>query len=82
MPTASMNLKHLDNLFEERIKCSKTYPVTIFFPPLQESPEYAEGRCHAFVGDVTDPACEVPFPENSLDVIILIFVLSAISPQK
>jgi SAM-dependent methyltransferase len=48
----------------------------------QEHEEYARGRCHAFVADVSRTDCELPFPENSLDAIILIFVLSAIHPEK
>jgi hypothetical protein len=31
---------------------------------------------------VTDEKASVPFPENSLDVIVLIFVLSAIKPER
>lgn len=32
--------------------------------------------------DVTDDKAEIPVPDQSLDIIILIFVLSAISPEK
>lgn len=32
--------------------------------------------------DVTDDKAEIPIPDQSLDIIILIFVLSAISPEK
>jgi len=49
---------------------------------IRESAEYAGNRCHAFVNNVTDESQTFPFPEESLDVIILIFVLSAISPEK
>lgn len=44
--------------------------------------DYDDKRCHAFVCDITDPESKVPFPNGSLDVIILIFVLSAIAPEK
>ncbi|ELT97002.1 hypothetical protein CAPTEDRAFT_114631 [Capitella teleta] len=49
---------------------------------VHENPEYAGGRCHGFVADVSSPSCQLPFPENSLDLIILIFVLSAVHPEK
>ena len=44
--------------------------------------DYQLGRCHAFVADVTDDSQALPFPEESLDIIILIFVVSAIHPDK
>ncbi|XP_052251219.1 tRNA N(3)-methylcytidine methyltransferase METTL2-like isoform X2 [Dreissena polymorpha] len=49
---------------------------------VKESKEYEPERCQAFLCDISDPMATVPFPDNSLDVIILIFVLSAISPDK
>ncbi|KAH7934740.1 hypothetical protein HPB52_000030 [Rhipicephalus sanguineus] len=48
---------------------------------LEEHKDYDEKRCHAFVCDVTK-TWEVPFPEESLDYVMLIFVLSAISPDR
>ncbi|XP_069110979.1 tRNA N(3)-methylcytidine methyltransferase METTL2-like isoform X2 [Argopecten irradians] len=45
-------------------------------------PEYNTTRCHAFVCDITDDSKPLPFPEGSLDLIILIFVLSAIHPDR
>lgn len=48
---------------------------------LKEHKDYDEKRCHAFVCDVTKE-WEAPFPEESLDIIMLIFVLSAISPDR
>lgn len=44
--------------------------------------DYSENRCHAFVCDITDETSKFPFPDNSLDIVILIFVLSAINPSK
>ncbi|KAL9966244.1 hypothetical protein ACROYT_G024292 [Oculina patagonica] len=49
---------------------------------VKEHPDYNTDRCHAFVCDVTDEAFAFPFPDESLDIIILIFVLSAIHPDK
>ena len=48
---------------------------------LQQSPEYTESRCNAFVCDVTKEE-DIPIPESSLDVIVLIFIFSAICPEK
>lgn len=47
---------------------------------VKEHKDYASGRCHAWVADVTADDWGAPFPPASLDVITLIFVLSAISP--
>jgi len=47
---------------------------------VREHRDYASGRCHAWVADVTADDWGAPFPPASLDVITLIFVLSAISP--
>ncbi|XP_075032999.1 tRNA N(3)-cytidine methyltransferase METTL2-like [Mixophyes fleayi] len=43
---------------------------------------YDPSRCLAFVHDLSDEDSSFPIPEESLDVIILIFVLSAIHPSK
>ncbi|KAJ6660731.1 hypothetical protein lerEdw1_017357, partial [Lerista edwardsae] len=39
-------------------------------------------RCFAFVHDVCDDASSYPFPDESLDVILLVFVLSSIQPDR
>nr|KAG5687968.1 hypothetical protein BaRGS_023092 [Batillaria attramentaria] len=49
---------------------------------LLEHPDYNPHRCHAFVWDITDDKAPLPFPPESLDIIILIFVLSAVHPDK
>ncbi|XP_032807318.1 tRNA N(3)-cytidine methyltransferase METTL2-like isoform X1 [Petromyzon marinus] len=43
---------------------------------------YDASRCHAFVHDLCDETSTFPFPEESLDIVISIFVLSAIHPEK
>ena len=48
------------------------------FPP-QSHEQYEEKRCHAFVCDVAKD--EIGLPAESLDFIVLIFVLSAVPPE-
>lgn len=49
---------------------------------VKSNPEYNPSRCHAFVCDVSSEEFSFPFPKNSVDLILLIFVLSAISPER
>lgn len=44
--------------------------------------EFDQERCKVFVMDATAEQWTVPFSEGSMDFIILIFVLSAIHPDK
>lgn len=48
----------------------------------QTNPEYDPGRCLAFVHDLSDVEANYPVPDGTLDVIVLIFVLSALHPDK
>ena len=50
---------------------------------MKQSPEYDETKCMAFVCDITDlTKNEFPIKEEQLDLIVMIFVLSAIKPEK
>ncbi|XP_072270698.1 tRNA N(3)-cytidine methyltransferase METTL2A isoform X2 [Pyxicephalus adspersus] len=49
---------------------------------VKTNPQYDPSRCLAFVHDLSDEKSSYPIPEGSLDVIVLIFVLSAILPSK
>eukprot|EP00842_Homolaphlyctis_polyrhiza_P004982 jgi/Hompol1/5485/HPOL_001985-RA len=49
---------------------------------LEVAPAYDETRCKAFVNDLTKDALTATIPENTLDIISCIFVLSAIPPHK
>lgn len=48
----------------------------------QTNPEYDPERCFAFVHDLSDVEANYPIPNATLDVIVLIFVLSALHPNK
>ncbi|KAF7657749.1 hypothetical protein LDENG_00022290 [Lucifuga dentata] len=49
---------------------------------VKTNPEYDTGRCFAFVHDLSDVEANYPIPDGTLDVIVLIFVLSALHPNK
>uniref|UniRef100_A0A3B1K3N0 Methyltransferase 8, methylcytidine n=1 Tax=Astyanax mexicanus TaxID=7994 RepID=A0A3B1K3N0_ASTMX len=49
---------------------------------LVKHPDYDPAVCHAFVHDVCDGASLFPFPPGSLDVILVVFVLSSIHPER
>lgn len=49
---------------------------------VQTNSAYDPCRCFAFVHDLCDEAQSYPVPTDSLDIIILIFVLSAVVPDK
>ncbi|XP_024942261.1 methyltransferase-like protein isoform X3 [Cephus cinctus] len=49
---------------------------------LIENSSYDSSRCKAFVLDATQDAWNVPFEPECLDIVVLIFVLSSIHPDK
>ncbi|NWY50473.1 METL2 protein, partial [Chionis minor] len=49
---------------------------------VQSNAEYDSSRCFAFVHDLCNDQSPFPMPDESLDIVILIFVLSAILPEK
>ncbi|KAF7239179.1 Methyltransferase-like protein 2 [Varanus komodoensis] len=49
---------------------------------VQAHPEYDTSRCFAFVHDLCETQMPFPIPDETLDVVVLIFVLSAILPEK
>lgn len=49
---------------------------------IKETRNFDAQRCSVFVLDATQNEWNVPFQDNSMDIIVMIFVLSAISPDK
>ncbi|XP_044017739.1 tRNA N(3)-methylcytidine methyltransferase METTL2 isoform X2 [Aphidius gifuensis] len=49
---------------------------------LKQDSNYDKSRCQVFVLDATKDDWSTPFDEQTLDVIILIFVFSSIPPEK
>ncbi|CAH8677202.1 unnamed protein product [Schistosoma rodhaini] len=48
---------------------------------LKESKGYDADRCITFQHDITKTNDEIPCPKNSLDFLVLVFVLSAVNPE-
>nr|XP_060634915.1 tRNA N(3)-methylcytidine methyltransferase METTL8, mitochondrial isoform X1 [Anolis sagrei ordinatus] len=49
---------------------------------IKSHPSFDSSHCFAFVHDLCDEDSPYPFPDESLDVILLIFVLSSIHPDR
>ena len=49
---------------------------------VKQHPQYND-RCHAFVCDISKPdwTASIPFEAESLDIVILLFVMSALDPE-
>ncbi|XP_054535090.1 tRNA N(3)-methylcytidine methyltransferase METTL8, mitochondrial isoform X4 [Pan troglodytes] len=52
------------------------------FRILESHSSYRATQCFAFVHDVCDDGLPYPFPDGILDVILLVFVLSSIHPDR
>jgi len=48
---------------------------------LQTHPDFEAGRCTAFVSDLTKDDLPPSIPPDSIDIILLIFVMSALAPE-
>ncbi|KAF6726633.1 Methyltransferase-like protein [Oryzias melastigma] len=49
---------------------------------VKEHQDYDDSICHAFVHDICEEGSSFPFPLQSLDVILAVFVLSSIHPER
>ncbi|XP_008397717.1 tRNA N(3)-cytidine methyltransferase METTL8, mitochondrial isoform X2 [Poecilia reticulata] len=49
---------------------------------VKDHPDYDDSVCRAFVHDICEEVGSFPFPPQSLDVILAVFVLSSIHPQR
>ncbi|XP_077584021.1 tRNA N(3)-cytidine methyltransferase METTL8, mitochondrial isoform X2 [Stigmatopora nigra] len=49
---------------------------------LKNNPNYDHSVCHGFVHDICEEKGCLPFPRQSLDVILAVFVLSSIHPDR
>ncbi|XP_056244814.1 mRNA N(3)-methylcytidine methyltransferase METTL8 [Seriola aureovittata] len=49
---------------------------------VKDHPDYDDSVCHAFVHDICEEMASFPFPPQSLDVILAVFVLSSIHPER
>ncbi|XP_070832649.1 tRNA N(3)-methylcytidine methyltransferase METTL8, mitochondrial [Chaetodon trifascialis] len=49
---------------------------------VKDHPDYDDSVCHAFVHDICEEMASFPFPPHSLDVILAVFVLSSIHPDR
>uniref|UniRef100_A0A1A8I9A7 tRNA N(3)-cytidine methyltransferase n=1 Tax=Nothobranchius kuhntae TaxID=321403 RepID=A0A1A8I9A7_NOTKU len=49
---------------------------------VKDHSDYDGAMCHAFVHDICEEAASFPFPPQSLDVILAVFVFSSIHPQR
>lgn len=53
--------------------------VSLFNPP-KTHPEFEASRCKTFVSDLTQGDLPKMIPPDSVDIVLLVFVLSALAP--
>uniref|UniRef100_A0A4W6FUU2 tRNA N(3)-cytidine methyltransferase n=1 Tax=Lates calcarifer TaxID=8187 RepID=A0A4W6FUU2_LATCA len=56
--------------------------IAYFIFLMKDHPDYDDSVCHAFVHDICEEMASFPFPPQSLDVILAVFVLSSIHPER
>ncbi|XP_050299056.1 methyltransferase-like protein isoform X2 [Anthonomus grandis grandis] len=49
---------------------------------LKDSATFDKERCNVFVLDIAEDIWNVPLVENSVDIIVMVFVMSAVHPDK
>ncbi|KAM9709386.1 tRNA N(3)-cytidine methyltransferase METTL8, mitochondrial isoform 2-T2 [Menidia menidia] len=49
---------------------------------VKDHPDYDNSLCHAFVYDICEEVASFPFPQQSVDAILAVFVLSSIHPDR
>ena len=65
----------------ETVVVGSVWTVCVFASSPQDHPSYDESRCSAFHADVTKSLSD-NIPDSSVDMATMIFVLSAIHPDK
>ena len=62
------------------VYCCDFSPTAISL--VKENPLFDPNRCNAFTLDITSDEWSVPFPKSSLNMVTMIFVLSAVDPIR
>ncbi|XP_019060523.1 mRNA N(3)-methylcytidine methyltransferase METTL8 isoform X1 [Fukomys damarensis] len=73
-------LNILQNTPESFLYCCDFAPGALEL--IKSHSSYRAAQCSAFVHDVCDDGSPYPFPEGILDVVLLVFVLSSIQPDR
>ncbi|XP_013374224.1 PREDICTED: methyltransferase-like protein 8 isoform X2 [Chinchilla lanigera] len=73
-------LNTLQNTPEFFLYCCDFAPGAVEL--IKSHSSYRASQCCAFVHDVCDDGSPYPFPDSSLDVVVLVFVLSSIHPDR
>ncbi|XP_004857719.1 methyltransferase-like protein 8 isoform X2 [Heterocephalus glaber] len=73
-------LNTLQNIPESFLYCCDFASGAVELIKSQSS--YRAAQCSAFVHDVCDDSSPYPFPDGILDVVLLVFVLSSIHPDR